>query len=913
MKKEIKQLKEYLISDKSEKADDYLVFPLFKKIFGKKFKRETAAEYADIYIEGKLVVELKTKYEDWLKGFFQAIHYKKKGLAFSAICIIAHNFIGLWKLKEIPTFAIEISEKSNPQKSASDIGRSNARKINKGQKTDIINSAAIFIHPFDEDSIFGRESLVSISEFIDALKNLDSERRQINPQNFIRKIEYMKSFFDDPMEAIHCFYTILNFWDTTARVPKPPPSEASKLFVVGNNAGRTSERFYVNPRKQDDLRKFVEEHYVFTNEGSGLTVDYYFSRFDEVISKIKPEYTRQHGIIFTDHNLSKFALWFVHYYYEKKLSENYIVLDPAGGSGNLITSWRNHLKHKIVSELEPDLLKIIERRMKADPEHLEIGFTIVPKTTTGKGLNFLDKPADEYIEHIKRELKEKNLKLDKPIAFLLNPPYKNTDENIKYLKKTCADYEIDNSILKLTGKDIGRERYLAFLGQILNITKLQVEENPGFSPIIMIFTPTSWLIPRITYEPFRREFDKYFKYEKGFIITSKEFFKIGGRWPVAFTIWRYNYKENGNKNIIKVRDYTFLKSDELEINWNDKLEVINKNIKSLIRGSKMVTLKNRGDIREMLPEIKNIKTGKSIKQPRYDFSYPKKNKDMGKLVSGFPISDNRRHFELQRKCGEPRGDYVGFMDDNTPVRVSQDNFNRMSNRCDRVWFILFNTFANVNKSKIFSGPPDNRGFCAYDLESAKTTFLWFALSKAVNGRYPIWANQYDIWMPYIKKELEKYFYSLCFAYGLSENRCVVTKFEADNPVEGAVEIFVDNPLCPANPDSFWSKLLEREIIKKPELAMSLVNSIKKLYKVWNGEYCKGGIIENVGLDKEPYFKYFNYPDFLTPYSGLVQIRKYAEIRHSDDLDDCFNDIKEKTKIVLDEIYRILIEEFNYFD
>ena len=44
-------------------------------------------------------------------------------------------------------------------------------------------------------------------------------------------------------------------------------------------------------------------------------------------------------------------------------------------------------------------------------------------------MNFLDKSAEKYVNCLMDELKEQNFKFDKPIAFLLNPPYKNTDEN----------------------------------------------------------------------------------------------------------------------------------------------------------------------------------------------------------------------------------------------------------------------------------------------------------------------------------------------------------------------------------------------------------------------------------------------------------------------------------------------------
>jgi hypothetical protein len=60
MEKELQQFEKYLLDPGTEKAKDHLVFPLFQKLFGSKFKKESDAEGADIYIEGKLLVELKT-------------------------------------------------------------------------------------------------------------------------------------------------------------------------------------------------------------------------------------------------------------------------------------------------------------------------------------------------------------------------------------------------------------------------------------------------------------------------------------------------------------------------------------------------------------------------------------------------------------------------------------------------------------------------------------------------------------------------------------------------------------------------------------------------------------------------------------------------------------------------------------
>jgi hypothetical protein len=219
----------------------------------------------------------------------------------------------------------------------------------------------------------------------------------------------------------------------------------------------------------------------------------------------------------------------------------------------------------------------------------------------------------------------------------------------------------------------------------------------------------------------------------------------------------------------------------------------------------------------------------------------------------------------------------------------------------------------INLCKTFSSTPDKYGFCAYDLNTAQYFFTWFSIAKALVGHYPLWANQYDLWIPQIKTDAEKYWYSLCFAFVLAENRCVVTKFEKDNPVKGAPEVFVDNPLCPTNPESFWSKTLDKEISSKPDTAKQLVDKVKELYKFWNTKYCKGQWLKNIGLQNEPYFKYFDYPDFLTPHSGLIQIRKYAENGGIADLLEKFDEISALTKKVKEEIYRLLVDEFKYFD
>ncbi len=910
LSKELKGIKEYVESSKSENSTNELIFPFFKKIFSQdKFKREADANGADAFIEGRLLIELKTKYDDWLSGFFQALHYHEKfGMNYSSVCVICHNFIGLWHLRNIPPDALKLVTEADKSIAPNEIGKRNANKTNKALEKQILDSNRFL---YDHTKILYFESL--LFQFEESLQTIDLLRNPINQYNFLRKIGDLKKFFINPLDAIHCFYTILAFWDLTSKVPPARNSEPSILWLNAKNGSSASDEFTVQPKFHNDFRKFVEEHYLYTNEDEGITIDYYFSRFDEALAEHDPDYVKQHGIFFTDINLSRLALWFIREKYgEKKLSDKYIVLDPAGGSGNLVSSWRrNHLKFKIVSELNPDLLKTIELRLKNDPVQFQQGYSIIPKTHENAGLNFIDKSPIDYYNILEKYLKDEGKTIDKPFAFLLNPPYKNTREEEIFRTNTNSDYKIYEGLLDLIKLDAGKERFALFLAQILELSKIQKAKGIVEDPVIFIFTPTSWLIPRIGFKVFREIFDKYFKFQGGFFVKSSEFFEVDGNWPVAFTIWKY--KENlKNVNDVILYDYSHIKRDDLRINWEEDYKTLNKNISKILKGNKKVDLsKLRTDLRERLPDLVT-KNGKRERYKMQNLYRSLRNEEKDKkIISGWPKLDDR-HERIKAPHGFVDGTYIGFMDDLTPVRSYPGDDSRFFvKQIETVWFRLDTAIKDGNKMKTFSGPPDNRGYCAYDLHSAQIIFLWFTIGKIIQPTYPLWANQMEVWAPNLQHNKIDSLYSLCFSYVLAENRCITTKFEKDNPVKNSPEIFIDNPLCPTNQESFWSLILEKNI--NDTLSKSLIDEIKSLYEYWNIQYCKGQFIENCGLKDEAYFKYFNYPDFVTPYSGLIQIRKYAEVNGKTDIIERFEKIKLITKQVRERINDLLVNDFKYFE
>ena len=145
---ELKQIKEYIKSDSSEDAKRPLLYPLFSKLFKDKFKIESDAQGADGYVEGKLIIESKSKFNQWLDGFYQALHYHKKfGLVYDTILVIAYEFVGIWKVNNIPEFANTLHQTADANLAPNKVGKENAKKTHSAEKTKIQQASFYWLEP----------------------------------------------------------------------------------------------------------------------------------------------------------------------------------------------------------------------------------------------------------------------------------------------------------------------------------------------------------------------------------------------------------------------------------------------------------------------------------------------------------------------------------------------------------------------------------------------------------------------------------------------------------------------------------------------------------------------------------------------------------------------------------------------
>ncbi|MDL1870702.1 hypothetical protein FBR05_00690 [Deltaproteobacteria bacterium PRO3] len=871
------------VSRPEEKANEDLALAYFRKLYPDTFTRQSEAKRSDGYVPSHFVLELKGKTNDWLCGLFQGLAYKRE-LDFSLIVVAAKQFLAVWQVNDLPEEAIQ--EVLSSKKAASTLGKDLARKYSTEKKS--LYKKAIWT---GGDELFGdlfssQSDIVftKLKSFEDTLRKAKKVRQKITPRNFITILKQMPQFFDpaQPIKAVRAFYSMVFGWNETSVL-----QISQRVDDQATLGGEKIENLISSKRLL--FKEFVENHAVQLGEGENN--DDFFAHYDEALDAVDKNFRIGHGIFFTDLDLSKFVMWLVKQHLPD-LGKNYLVIDPACGSGNLVTNWRSplELRHKVVSEIEPELLFSVEQRMKGDAWH-NGKFTVVPKVNENKGLNFLDKSADDYLEILKRYLIEKGHKPNKPLAFLCNPPYRSDDDQTAEAIK----YNIHPSIVELTGNDASSERYCCFLAQMKQICKIAEESGLPGDSLLLVFTKAAWMTKRPIFQKLRGEVLASFKDIDGILINGKEFFDVKGKFPVAFTIWAYNTNRemlDPERNISLI-DLTWVKKDQLaNLSWTD-IKALDDQCKTILSNPRSIRV-GLGIERQTIREW--------VEQKMTDFKRDRRRNEVGlTIVGGLPLGDPR--MENKKAYGDSLGGKIGFMDDLTPCRINKESFNVPH-------FHLDVRFMRVRAYRCFSGHADNRSFAANSMEEAKKLFLWFSLGKTfAHCSYPLWVDALEIWTPIIPQRFSNEVLKYSFAIGFSENECVETIFPANNPVNGAPEIIVSNPMAPTSPESFWSKNMAQVFSESKSTPDKLVQSVENLYSVWKNNF--HGRPEIIAPFKRPYFI---TKGALRVTAGIVQIKDYANETDDKALLGVYEDVQKLLKQTKEEFYNLLLDKngLNYF-
>jgi hypothetical protein len=837
------------LSRPEERANEDLALAYFRHVYGDVFTRQEEAKKADGYVAGSFVLELKGQSNSWLTGLLQGLAYKNKGLDFSQIIVGAKNFLAVWRVADLPEdIRDQISAAKGPPNR---IGSLFAGKYAKRRRA--LLEIATWSATELTGALFQQPDLIieRVKSFEKTIAEGEKVRLKVTLKNFTSVLKEMKEFFDpdQPVKTVRGFYSMLYGWTDKATIQLSDK--------VNHKAALGGEPITdLVPSKRRKFKDYVENRYVYLAADENR--DDFFARYDEALDTVDKDFRRKHGIFFTDLDLSKFVLWLVKQHIPN-LGKNYLVIDPACGSGNLVTNWRSplELRHKVVSEIEPELLFAVERRMQGDQWH-NGKFTVVPKVSENKGLNFLDCSAKEYLEIIRTYLADKGQKPDRPLAFLCNPPYKNDDDNLVYEKgnrpANGKGYKVHDSVMDLTGVDAGDERYCCFLAQMKLICEAARSNGLPDNSLLLIFTKSAWLTRRAIFSDIRAHMLEAFEDVTGILVKGDEFFDVKGSWPVTFSVWRYKSK---GERLVKDRtvplfDMTWVAKKQLaEIPW-DHPEEMERACQQILSQSEQVEVGiERTSIREW--------SGQKMLDFKRDRRKSERNQ---RVVGGLPLGDARQN--NKKAYGEVDGPFIGFMDELTPCRVK-------TSIPDRPWFRLNPQFMDVKRNRCLSGPPTHFGFCAETLEIAKRLFFWYALARTfLQDQYPMWIDADDMWAPTIPGKLEKTLLQTAFAIGYAENECVQTRFPANNPVQNLPELVINNPMTPLV-DTFWSKTMRPYCDDTPsEVVTSLIVAVDNLYSDWKKLF-KGQT--ELPLSRRAYMLDDQGPQLG---AGIPQIRAYAE-------------------------------------
>lgn len=889
----------------------------------------------DGYTPGWLLLELKSKENDWVEGLFEGL--SRKELSFKLLVVACHKTLMVfpdvheppedWSKEKKRDWKWIVDQTHKVTGAPSAIGKKMAKSF-KGGKTDILRSYAIFKWSTNEE-LSHQTPKQAIKAFKKLVTSLDPSkaRIRISPNNFSRVLKSLLPFFNEELsekfEVVHGFFRCMSYWNKRYKAILPDnPSESDRVYLGGS---------YFKALKPSSRKQFIEA--INRYEVSHPNKARFYSYYDKAIDIVDPNYRANHGIYFTNEYLARLGIALAEKYLES-ISEKYIVFDPACGSGNLVTSWNHHLdlRHKVVSEISPLLLQAFELRFQSKSIERKKGFTIIPKTTDGEGLNFVDKSANDYLNIINKELKEKNEKIKKPLAIICNPPYRNQ----KNIKDEFYKYDVHDSLVKIAGKDASNELFVAFLAQISEICRLAEEHQIPPSSVVLLFTQTAWLTGKPSYRSIKSHFLRNFKERMGFVVTSSEFFDVSEKWPLMVTLWQYESGETLDPNRrIEFENLTDLKRDDLKKLVNDEKDYDDlsnwgaddffvKRLKKLIKEKSGVPIAFNSQIDKLKSAIPlqsgegNKEISKSMIAKKQYFgglcfvnekqNLSRKDKFETRVL---PIYESNKTSSKKKKIpsfkvqGDPNGKYIGFTESKQPFRTNKG----VPNDGNTIYFLMDTRFLKMHTSQCFSGIPTTRGHSVSGLDGReKNLIIGYAIAKSLGRAYPMQFNQFDMWVPKGSNEQKEILLQLAAAFLFAQNSCIECEIPANHPIVGSNRIYVENPLAPSEENYYWKYL--RPLINRSQeiLVRDLSKTTRDLYKEWND-----WINKNHSYKAQADLSIYNHDFNKVPTNnwGISQIDQELKFIDDKKLLRINNRRKEMLGKISDKIKKLL-DESNYW-
>lgn len=236
-------------------------------------------------------------------------------------------------------------------------------------------------------------------------------------------------------------------------------------------------------------------------------------KFTEIVDRLIEDVTRRrNGEFFTPTPFVDYG----HRMLEKAFGENwkdgYVVWDCCCGTKNLTRDYR--FGELYCSTLNDEELRMSERY---NPEAVSFRF------------DFLNGDLADLPKGLKEALKK-----DRPIVFILNPPYaKNTGKG----KLAGTTEEVCYTMVRDRMNDIGLDACVANLYAQFLFRILMIRDEFGLNNLkIGVFCPTLFLTG-ISWKGFREWFLDRFRFLDGVFFQASYFSNVSESWGIAFTVW----------------------------------------------------------------------------------------------------------------------------------------------------------------------------------------------------------------------------------------------------------------------------------------------------------------------------------------------------------------------------------------
>ena len=314
-------------------------------------------------------------------------------------------------------------------------------------------------------------------------------------------------------------------------------------------------------------------------------------RFAEISDRLIEDINRRNkGEFYTPTLFVDYA----HKMISETLGENwkneYVVWDNCCGTKNLTRDYR--FKELYCSTLEKAELDISE---KYNSEAESFVFDFLNDPIVGR-----DSLMGVYDDKLPNGLKDALLE-NKPIVFLLNPPY-GMASGFAGIDAGVSDTLVKKQMQKENIE--GSEFIKQFLWRIVDLKRKFNLTNL----YIACFTNPTWLIKPKS-ENFRKLFLNNSEYQKGIMFNAGEFANVSAAWGITFNIWKSGISKDKNNFI-----HQLVENNNQEIKIIGDKDLYNFDGQQIITTSDFVT-KNLGKKhKENVIICKNIDTMEFVKK-----------------------------------------------------------------------------------------------------------------------------------------------------------------------------------------------------------------------------------------------------------------------------------------------------------